>query len=148
MRPESRSVMILTDSTVPHCVNAWVMTLSVVWNDRLPTDSCFGIFLPNFVRRLPNLLARIKGQSAPGQDRSFETFGFRLNYRFSSIGPYSGLSMTCCIHRPDRPKRRPLGCFGPKPRHCTGRAETAWRCMCNDATAAEWNACPSMAGKS
>src|SRR2546425_3159935 len=33
-RPESRSVMILTDSTVPYCVNVSVMALSVVWNDK------------------------------------------------------------------------------------------------------------------
>src|SRR2546425_12309843 len=55
-RPESRSVMILTDSTVPHCVNVSVMEISVVWNDKFPTYNFFDIVVPEVCKGTSELI--------------------------------------------------------------------------------------------
>src|SRR2546425_3467158 len=117
-RPESRSVMILTDSTVPHCVNVSVMEISVVWNDKFPTYNFFDIVVPEVCKGTSELIGG-----------GLKSIGARGGQGGPKIGcaalltpsPAQAFIQECSLHagiyRPPRPKRRPLGFFRPKLRH-------------------------------
>jgi len=69
-RPVSRSVMMLTASTVPQCAKASLTSFSVVWKERFPTNNFFDNFIHLTCKETSGTFAvGINKQSITGQDQ-------------------------------------------------------------------------------